>query len=260
LIVHNGQRFIRDVLEALEFCDEFVIVDSFSTDGTWETIMEFAASRSDVKAVQRKWTNFSDQRQYSLDLALSDWVIWADADEIVPKEMRDEIEHHLTNGTAYAGFWVNRLDYFIDRPVTFGGRLTDHRLLVFKRDRGRFDGRAVHEGVVLDGPAGWLDAPLLHYSNPDIDTRLRKLNDYSSLSAADAVLHGGPIGWRELVLHPLRYGFNLVVRQRAFADGWRGYIWAMSLVAEAFFSSAKIWEQQYWLTRSETLRDPPENE
>ena len=93
IITHNEEKNIREVLECFDFCDEIVIVDSFSTDRT----LEIAETFPNVKIIQNKFENFTKQRNLALDNAKNDWVLFLDGDERITPELKAEIIETLNS-------------------------------------------------------------------------------------------------------------------------------------------------------------------
>lgn len=93
IITHNEEKNIREVLECFDFCDEIVIVDSFSTDRT----LEIAEIFPNVKIIQNKFENFTKQRNLALDNAKNDWVLFLDGDERITPELKAEIIETLNS-------------------------------------------------------------------------------------------------------------------------------------------------------------------
>lgn len=90
MIVRNEEPLIERVLNcARPLCDEMVIVDTGSTDRTVEL-----AEKCGAKVwVNTQWTNpvtgrledFAAARNYSFSLCTSDWILWLDADDVLPE-------------------------------------------------------------------------------------------------------------------------------------------------------------------------------
>src|SRR5437016_4156444 len=88
----NEEVNLPHCLGSLGWCDDVVIVDSFSTDRT-----EALAQVHGVRFVQHKFTGFGDQRNWSLEhIPLKHpWALILDADERVPAELVAELAHRL---------------------------------------------------------------------------------------------------------------------------------------------------------------------
>lgn len=81
MIVKDEAESIADVLaDASAFCDELVVADTGSTDGTQEL-----ARAAGARVVDVPWTDdFAAARNASLDACAGEWIIWLDADDRVP--------------------------------------------------------------------------------------------------------------------------------------------------------------------------------
>ncbi|WP_165845472.1 glycosyltransferase [Streptacidiphilus pinicola] len=81
MIVKDEAESIAAVLaDASVFCDELVVADTGSTDGTQEL-----ARAAGARVVDVPWTDdFAAARNASLDACGGDWIIWLDADDRVP--------------------------------------------------------------------------------------------------------------------------------------------------------------------------------
>ena len=72
----NEECYLEKALYSVKFADEIIVVDSFSTDKT-----QHIAKAYNCKFIQRKFDNFSNQKNYALEYATSEWVLFLDADE-----------------------------------------------------------------------------------------------------------------------------------------------------------------------------------
>ena len=81
MIVKDEAASIADVLaDASAFCDELVVADTGSTDGTQEL-----ARAAGARVIDVPWTDdFAAARNASLDACAGEWVVWLDADDRVP--------------------------------------------------------------------------------------------------------------------------------------------------------------------------------
>lgn len=72
IIAYNEEKNIKEVIECLHFCDEIILVDSFSTDKT----LQIAKTFNKVKIIQNEFQDFTKQRNIALENAQNDWVIF----------------------------------------------------------------------------------------------------------------------------------------------------------------------------------------
>ncbi len=82
VLAHNNEKSIKKTLESLAWCDERIIVDDNSKDLT----REIAKSAGAIVYQHALHENFGVQRNYGLEKAKGEWVLFVDSDEIVPKE------------------------------------------------------------------------------------------------------------------------------------------------------------------------------
>ena len=121
IITHNEEKNIREVLECFDFCDEIVIVDSFSTDKT----LEIAETFPNVKIIQNKFENFTKQRNLALDNAKNDWVLFLDGDERITLELKAEIIETLNSENKKDAYYFYRKFFFEGKPINYSGTQND---------------------------------------------------------------------------------------------------------------------------------------
>jgi glycosyltransferase involved in cell wall biosynthesis len=84
-ITYNEEENVERYFESLSFADEIIFVDSQSTDKTIEI-----AERLGVKVIQRKFDDFSNQRNFAIEQASHDWILFFDLDETTGKEISEK--------------------------------------------------------------------------------------------------------------------------------------------------------------------------
>jgi hypothetical protein len=109
-----------------------------------------------------------------------------DADERVTPELAAEITALLAGSPSHPGYYLARKNYFAGVWIRHGGWYPDYNLRLVRRGRGRYEARMVHEHVLLDGPPGYLENPLIHYDYKGIERYFERHNVYSSLEAVEA--------------------------------------------------------------------------
>ncbi|MGA9754798.1 MAG: hypothetical protein WBV23_06615, partial [Desulfobaccales bacterium] len=87
-------------------------------------------------------------------------------------------EHH--------GYYLARKNFFAGTWIRHGGWYPDWNLRLLRRGRGRYEPRLVHEHILLEGPPGFLENPLIHYDYKGIERYFDRHNVYSSLEAVEA--------------------------------------------------------------------------
>ena len=85
-ITLNEEENVKRYVESLSFADEIIFIDSNSTDATVTIAKELG-----VKVIQRNFDDFSQQRNFAIQQAKNDWIVFFDLDEIITPELEKEI-------------------------------------------------------------------------------------------------------------------------------------------------------------------------
>ena len=171
---------LPDCLDSVAWADEVFVVDSYSRDRTVEIARERGA-----QVVQHAFESYSRQKNWALDTLpfRNAWVLIVDADERVTPELRCEMETVLPNADC-AGYYLNRRVIFLGTWIRHAGWYPNWNLRLFRHQLGRYDGREVHEHVILNGPVGYLRNDLLHLDRRGLEAFVARHNRYSTLEAA----------------------------------------------------------------------------
>jgi glycosyltransferase involved in cell wall biosynthesis len=263
----NERRNIEDCLASVAWCDDVVIVDSGSTDGT----AEVARARG-ARVVDFKWNGrFPKKKNWALANVdwKNEWVFILDADERVTPELAAEIQKELQQPRA-DGYFVNRRFIFLGKWIRHCGYYPSWNLRLFRHALGRYerllDGdtasgdNEVHEHVILQGVTAYLENALLHFAYPDIYTWVEKHNRYSNWEARIEVFGnntggssrgiGAPLQRRRVLRQlsrrlpfrpTLRFLYSYIWR-RGFLDGREGYMFCRLLAAYEMLNVFKAHE------------------
>ena len=115
LIVKDEARDLPDCLASLAFCQEIVVVDSGSRDGTQEIARAAGATLLETP----DFPGFGPQKQRALDLATGDWVLSIDADERIPPDLATEIRAAIAKPSA-DGYRIDRRNQFLGQVMRHG--------------------------------------------------------------------------------------------------------------------------------------------
>jgi len=236
IITKNEEQNIEDALKSVSDAQEIIVVDSFSTDKTVEICRRYTD-----KVSQNEWEGFAQQKQRAVDYAKGPWILVLDADEQLPPQLKAEIMDVIT-ATDKGGFWIPRENYFLGVWIRHGGWWPDHTLRLFRKDKGRFEIRAVHEKIVVDGATGYLKNPLKHFTYRSISEFIQRNDRYSSLAAQEIRKASGKAGLFALTVRPLSTFLKMYVLRLGFLDGARGLILASLYCYYTFLKYAKTWE------------------
>ena len=239
IVVLNEEERMRACLESVVWADEIVVVDAGSSDKTMAVAREFTD-----RAMFRAWDGYGAQKNFALGQCRGDWLLSIDADERVPDALREEIQATIRSDRWEVGYYLPRKNVFEGRWVRHGGLYPDWQLRLFRRGRGAFLERAVHESVRVDGPTGRFSAALVHESYRGIGDAVARLNRYSDLAAADLARAGrGGSLWDLLARPAWRFACMYLLRA-GFLDGWRGLVLAALHAHYVFLRAAKVRERR----------------
>lgn len=236
IITLNAASQLEECLRSVAFCDEIVVVDSGSTDGTIEI-----AERHGACVIRSEWRGFGPQKQFAAEQAKYDWVLCVDADERVGEALRASIEAALAAPDAPA-FRFARCNRFMGRYLRHGEGYPDWSLRLFHRRRARWSDDAVHERVVAGGTVATLAGDLMHESADTLDGYLAKQNRYTTLAAREAAARGQRATAIHVVLSPLIRFVKFYFFRLGILDGLPGLIHIVIGCGNSFTKYAKIIE------------------
>ena len=243
IITLNEERRLRDCLESLSFCDEIVVVDSFSSDRTREIAESYNA-----KVIKREWTNFRDQKNFALKQCNNDWVLLIDADERVSPELRSNIERVLENRRDpsvqwdVVGYELHRVVHFLGRWWGGTGWRDEYVLRFFQRSKISWSEATIHEKVIPNGVVCRLSGELHHYSFENISDQVQKHLRYARLAAQE--YEAPQVGIIRLICSPLVRFVKFYLLNRGILAGVAGFIVAINEAFYTFLKYAIVWEIQ----------------
>lgn len=222
LITFNEEDNIKAVLENISFADEIIVVDSFSTDGTLELIKQNIA----VKLIQRKFVNYTDQKQFALNQASNDWILFLDADERITPPLKKEILEVINlQGSEVAAYFFLRTFMFQKKKLRFSGWQSDKNYRLFRKSKAHFSSeRIVHETLVVDGKSATLKNKLLHFSYKNYEDYKGKMLKYGKMKALEEEEKGNTAKWYHFIFRPFYKFFHHYIVRLGFLDGRKGII------------------------------------
>lgn len=211
MITKDAQKTIETSIKSALFADEVVVIDSGSNDSTVDICKSLGC-----KVIQKEWMGFGKQKQFAIKECKNEWIFVLDSDEVITKELQDEILSTVDSKTSINGYKVARLNYFFGKPIKHCGLYPDYTIRLFKKGYGTFSDDEVHEKLVIKGNVGILKNHMIHYAYDNIDDFIAKQNRYSSLNAKQNRL--------KAVINPYWTFFKIYFLKRGFLDGWRGFV------------------------------------
>ncbi len=238
VITYNEEENIRACLESLSFCDEIVVVDSFSTDRTLEISRKYTD-----RIFQNKYEGNITQKNFALGKVKSEWVLSLDADERVSPELRAEILEESAKGLGRcSGFLIKRHVYYLGKWINHCGWYPDYKLRLFNKNHGHFGGSEPHDTFITNGRVLRLRGEIHHYPCASLSEHLATIDKYSTITAARLLNCSIGRACALLLLAPMAKFVEMYVIKRGFLDGVHGLIICLVSSFSRFLRYAKVIE------------------
>lgn len=262
ILTLNEEVNLPNCLASLTWCDDVVVLDSYSTDGT-----EAIAKNWGVRFVQREFDDYASQRNYGLTRIKygNAWVFMVDADEVVPPELAQEIQTTVnTCSDAMCLYRIRRKDYFVGRWIRYSSGYPTWFGRLARLGRVRVE-RAINEEYHTDGQVGLLKEHFVHYPfNKGFHVWVGKHNRYSTMEAEammsgsthrirlKELYHSDPVIRRKAIKgfvyslpgRPLLMFCGMYFLRRGFLDGRAGLTYCLFRAFYEFMINCKVKEIQ----------------
>ncbi len=238
ILTFNNDRTLEACLESVvSHADEVVVLDSGSTDQTLSICGRFP-----VKVYHQDWAGFRRQYQKAADLTKNHWIMFVDADEIVPEPLWEEIfDTLLKNGDEIHGYIIPRQNYYMGRWIKHGGWVSDREIRLYQRDKGKWEGN-LHAKVEVSGAVQELKNPYYHFPYRNISGQIATIDHYSDISAQDMQQEGRYIRPLQAIFRAAFRFFKEYFLKLGFLDGFPGFYIAAASAFYVLTKYAKLWE------------------
>ncbi|PID69004.1 MAG: hypothetical protein CR968_00270 [Flavobacteriia bacterium] len=217
----NEEIHIKSVIESVLFADEIIIIDSFSTDDTLKIAQNYP-----VKILQRPFDNFSAQKNYALQHASNDWVLFLDADEQLSPTLQHEISELVQNNPKYVAFEFDLNYYFLNQLMRYGSFQTKKVIRLFNKNYCSYNGKYVHETLNISGDTGTVSEPITHKNIYNRSHFINKQRHYAKLKARQTFkLKTGKSTFWKYIKAAYRFVMHYIIRL-GFLDGKAGFEFA----------------------------------
>jgi glycosyltransferase involved in cell wall biosynthesis len=236
-ITLNEAARLEQCHRSIAWADEWVVVDSGSSDGTVELARGLSA-----RVHERPFDDFSSQWNYAISQARGDWVLVLAADETVSAGLRREIESVVRRDDGGPNCYaMPRRNLHFGRWLRHGGQWPDWSLRLFRRGTAHWAGD-IHEQLAYAGDLGRLRGPIIHRSFLTLSEWVQKMDRQTGQEAWFAARRGERAAWSDLTLRPAAWFLRMYVAQRGFLDGWAGFVHSVCTAVCIFFRYAKLRE------------------
>lgn len=244
ILTQNEERKIGRCLSSLAWADELVVIDARSSDRTREICQDPSQPwAGKVRVIERQWTGFKDQRNFSLDQASHDWVFVVDADEECTPELAARIQELLgqPGGPERSAYKVRRREFFQGRPIFYGMWNPSYQDRFFRKAGVRYVNE-IHEYPAFRQPPGEIHEPLLHRSDLTVERYLEKMNRYTTIEAQDRFDQGQRTSAFKMIFAFPAHAFKSYFYYQAYKDGIHGLVISLLEGVSRVVRQIKIWQ------------------
>ena len=274
ILTKNEEKNIERCLKSVDFCDEVIVVDDFSEDKTVELVNKvFKVHKvdKDYKVFQRKLNNdFAMQRNFAMEKASGEWVLFIDADEEVTQELKNEISRVILNSFLRAqdysliqdlnqipnqvrndigAYYLKRRDFWWGRELIYGetSKIRQVGLIrLIRKNSGKWEGK-VHEEFRIKNSElkiNLLNNFINHYPHQNVKEFLEEINFYSTLRAREMRGQGKNSNIFEIIFYPLLKFLLTYIIKLGFLDGSAGFAYAFFMSFHSFLVRAKLYRHK----------------
>ena len=237
ILTKNEEKNIERCLNSILWCDEIIVIDDHSID---KTVM--LAKQKGAKVFTRSLNDdFASQRNFGLEKAKEEWVLFLDADEQISQPLWFELMEHTNNPQNTAvGFYIRRVDTIWGKQLHFGESGNHKILRLAKKDAGKWVGK-VHEVWKVRGTTVVLQKQLDHFPHQTVSAFLAEINYYTDIRANELFQKKVPVIWWHLIVYPkAKFVINYFIKM-GYRDGLPGFVSALMMSFHSFLVRGKLW-------------------
>jgi glycosyltransferase involved in cell wall biosynthesis len=236
VIAKNEQDNIQRCLASLRFCDEILVIDDYSEDLTVPICEEYKA----IVYKHKLNSDYAAQRNFALQKAKGKWVLFVDADEIISKELANEILKVIKVEENVVGYYLKRYDYLWGKKITRGEIGAQRLLRIGQKSQGTWV-RPVHEVWLMKGETSYLMNPILHYPHQSLKDFIASVDRHSTIHAIANQSEGKKSNLFKILFWPVAKFIQNWILRLGFLDGTVGIIAALMMSFHSYLAWSKLW-------------------
>ncbi len=185
ILTYNEEKNIEHCLQSIkDLAEDIHIVDSFSTDKTLEIAKHYTKNiyqnPFETQAKQLSWALSNIQIS-------TEWIMRLDADEIVTKELQEELKSKLTSFPhEITGLYFKRKVYFMDKFIKHGGYYPTWLLRIWRKGKAICEEQILNEHMILlEGKSYYLDNDIIDWNKKGLDFWVEKHNQFATRYACE---------------------------------------------------------------------------
>lgn len=238
IITGNKAHEILPTLKiAKKFANEIILVDTGSTDKTIKISKPYYD-----KLIKTTGFNFAQWRNVATKHATSDWLLYLDTDERVPKALAGEILATLTE-PIHDAYTIPRREILLGKHLKHWPD-TQVLRLIKKSSLKQWKGN-LHEQPEIAGTVGELKNEMVHLTHRSFDENISKTIAWSKLEAEMLFKSNHPKmkGWRFWRILLTEF-YQRFFKQGLWRDGVEGSLEIIYQMFSRFITYVRLWELQ----------------
>ncbi len=234
-ITLNEEENVKRYVQSLSFADEIIFIDSNSTDATVDIAKELG-----VIVIQRKFDDFSSQRNFAMQQAKNDWIVFFDLDETISSELGKEIVSKISQNN-FVAFYAQSNFFFMEEKIKHGSWRSKKSIKVFNKNFCKYNGDLVQETIIANGKTASLKERFTHYDYKNFDHYNNKLNLHSKLEAKALYTNNLRPNAYHFFVRPMSSFLSQYLFRLGFLDGKEGFILAYIHSFAIFKRYLQLW-------------------
>lgn len=251
ITVYNEEQKIEDCLKSIkDLADEIIVVNNNSTDKT----LEIAKKYTDIIYNQpNNPQNIDLQKNLGISKATCEWILVLDADERVEQELADEIRS-LDEKSDFSGYNIARKNIIFGKWIAHTGWYPDYQLRLFKKGKGKFEEKHVHQSIKIEGEVGYLKNSIKHLNYESVSQFLDKIIKTYTVSEAQALIDKGyTFQFSDVFKMPLKEFYSRYLARQGYKDGMHGLSLSLLMAFYHFVVFLRLWEKNDFAKREKSL-------
>lgn len=247
---YNEEQKIEDCLKSVKFADEIIFVDNSSTDKTLEIVKKYTSKIF----VRPNNLMLNVNKNFGFTKASGDWILSLDADERISSGLQKEIKSMINHQLSINGYLIPRKNIIFGKWIENTGWYPDHQLRLFKKNKGKFEEKHVHEMIKLDGKTEYLKNHIVHYNYDTIFQFLKKLFVYIPSEAESLQRDGYSLKARDAIQFPVKEFVSRFFARKGYKDGLHGLVLSLLMAFYHLLVFAYIWEENKFKQQRDILQ------
>lgn len=251
--VYNEEKMIGECLESIKWADETILVDNQSTDNTVQIAKKY------TKKIYSRPNNpmLNVNKNYGFGKTSGDWILSLDGDERITQELKNEIRLTMEQwNNKTMGFWIPRKNIIFGKWIEHTGWYPDYQPRLFRKGKGNFPEKHVHEMVKIQGESAKLKGHILHYNYNSVSQFIRKLDRiYTENETENLIKNGYKFSKLDCFRFPTKEFLNRYFAQEGYKDGLHGLLLSLLMSFYHLVVFAKIWEKRKFTPHSISLKE-----